>query len=470
MIPIPHFKGKTVAVFGLARSGISAARALMAGGAKVIGWDDKAGACEAADKAGVEIGDLARVDWHGIAALVLSPGVPLTHPKPHPFVVAAQAARSEVIGDVELFFRAVRGEDDQIHPKIVCVTGTNGKSTTTALIGHLLARLGFDVEVGGNIGKPVLELAPPTPRRAYVLELSSFQIDLTPSVKPDVAVLLNVTPDHLDRHGTIENYAAVKANIFRHQGRGDVAVVGVDDTYSSEICTRVSARGVSVTPVSVGKVLGRGIFVLDGKLYDATGATSREVKDLRGLSRLPGAHNWQNAAMAYAAVRPLVKDPGEIANVMGSFPGLEHRIETVGHIGRVRFVNDSKATNADAAARALACFNDIYWIAGGKAKAGGIESLGEYFPRITRAYLIGDASEAFAATLGGQVATVKAGTLEVAMRAAAKEALEASGDPVVLLSPACASFDQFRDFEHRGAEFKRIFKLIADEAHLKGAA
>ena len=471
MIPVPHFKDKTVAVFGLARSGVSSARALIAGGANVIGWDDKRDACEAAASAGVTVRDLTTVDWQNVAALILSPGVPLTHPKPHPFVAAARAARTEIIGDVELFFRVVRPDADAPHPKIVCVTGTNGKSTTTALIGHLLSRLGFDAEVGGNIGKPVLELAPPTPRRAYVLELSSYQIDLAPSVAPDVAVLINITPDHLDRHGTIENYAAVKANIFGHQMRGDFAVVGVDDAYSSEICTRVSARGtVSVTPVSVGKVLGRGIFVLDGKLYDATGVTSREVRDLRTLSRLPGAHNWQNAAIAYAAVRPLVKDPGEVANVMASFPGLPHRIELVGEIGRVRFINDSKATNADAAARALACFDNIYWIAGGKAKLGGIESLRAFFPRIRRAYLIGDAMEAFAGTLADKVAVTKAGTLEAATRQAAKDAEADRGEGVVLLSPACASFDQFRDFEHRGDEFKRIFKLIADEARMVGAA
>ena len=468
MIPVPEFKGKTVAVFGLARSGVSSARALAAGGANVIGWDDKLEAREAAAATGVTVRDLTTVDWQAIAALVLSPGVPLTHPKPHPFVAAARAARTEIIGDTELFFRVVRPDDAATHPKIVCVTGTNGKSTTTALIGHLLSRLGFDAEVGGNIGKPVLELAPPTPRRAYVLELSSYQIDLTPSVKPDVAVLINITADHIDRHGTIENYAAVKANIFANQGRGDFAVIGVDDPHSSEICTRVSARGLaSVTPVSVGKVLGRGIFVLDGKLYDATGVTSREVRDLGTLTYLRGAHNWQNAAIAYAAVRPLVKDPGEIANVIASFPGLAHRIEQVGEIGRVRFVNDSKATNADAAARALACFNNIYWIAGGKAKQGGIESLRSFFPRIRRAYLIGDAMEAFAGTLADKVPVTKSGTLEAAMRQAAKDA---EGEGVVLLSPACASFDQFRDFEQRGDEFKRVFKLLADEARLKGAA
>ncbi len=471
MIAVPFFEGKTVAVFGLARSGISAALSLIAGGAEVVGWDDKADAREAAQRAGVTVSNLADVDWHGIAALILSPGVPLTHPKPHPFVVKAHEARTEVIGDVELFFRAVRPAESVTHPKIVCITGTNGKSTTTALIGHLLSKLGFDAEVGGNIGKPILELAPPSPRRAYVIEMSSYQIDLTPSVRPDVAVLINITPDHLDRHGTMAHYAEVKANIFRHLGRGDQAVVGVDDAYSSEIFTKLSARGgVAVTPVSIGKVLGRGIFVLDGKLYDATGAASREVRDLATLERMPGAHNWQNAAIAYAAVRPLVVDPSEAASAMTSFPGLAHRIELVGQVGRVRFVNDSKATNADAAARALACYDDIYWIAGGKAKSGGIESLAPYFGRIKRAYLIGDAMDAFAATLGAQVSFTKAGTLEAAMRAAAKDAAGDAGAPVVLLSPACASFDQFRDFEHRGAEFKRVFKLVADEARLKEKA
>ncbi len=471
MIPAPSFEGKTVAVFGLARSGISAARALIAGGAQVAGWDENAPACEAAAKAGVPILDLNRIDWSSVAALVLSPGVPLTHPTPHEFVVKAREARTEIIGDTELFFRSVRPIDGSDHPKIVCVTGTNGKSTTTALIGHLLSRLGYDAQTGGNIGIPVLEMAPPSARRAYVLELSSYQLDLTPSCHPDVAVLINITPDHLDRHGSMERYARVKSMIFGRLGNGDHAVIGVDDGLSGEICTQLSSRReITVAPVSVGKVLGRGVFVLDGKLYDASGTTSREVTDLRRLTRLPGAHNWQNAAMAYAAVRPLVKDPREIAGAMASFPGLEHRIETVGRIGGVRFINDSKATNADAAARALACFDQIYWIAGGKAKAGGIESLSPFFQKIRKAYLIGDAMDAFAGTMGDQVSHVKSGTLDAAMKAAARDARQNGGDGVVLLSPACASFDQFRDFEQRGNEFKRIFRNIAEEARLQGAA
>jgi UDP-N-acetylmuramoylalanine--D-glutamate ligase len=470
VIGVDCYRGKTVAVFGLARSGVSSALALAAGGATVLGWDDREPARNAAAQAGVRIQSLDGIDWRDVAALVLSPGVPLTHPAPHPYVLKARDARTEIIGDVELFFRAVRPAGAASGCRIVCITGTNGKSTTTALAGHLLQRLGFDAEVGGNIGKPVLDLAPPSPRRAYVLELSSFQIDLTPSLHPDVAVLINITPDHLDRHGTMENYAKVKSGIFARQVRGDHAVVGVDDSHSAQICTQVSARGdVSVCPVSVGKVLGRGIFVVDGVLFDATGATTREVMDLKALSHLPGAHNWQNLAIAYAAIKPLVKDPAEIARAMPSFPGLEHRIETAGTCKGVRFVNDSKATNADAAARALACFDRIHWIAGGKAKDGGIESLAPFWPRIRHAYLIGDAMEPFAATLGGAVAFTKSETLESAMRQAFAAA-RTEGGGVVLLSPACASFDQFRDFEHRGNEFKRIFNMIAEEAGQEGSS
>ncbi|MEQ1756244.1 MAG: UDP-N-acetylmuramoyl-L-alanine--D-glutamate ligase [Micropepsaceae bacterium] len=471
MIQVDDYRGKSVAVFGLARSGISSAKALIAGGATVLGWDENERAREAGQRAGIPIRNLNDIDWRNIAALVLSPGVPLTHPAPHPFVLKARQARTEVIGDVELFFRAIQSDKSGTRPKITCITGTNGKSTTTALIGHVLSRLGFDAETGGNIGKPLLELEPPSARSAYVLELSSFQIDLTPSVHPDVAVLINITPDHLDRHGTMENYARVKANIFSRQVKGDVAVVGVDDSYSSDICTQISARiGVTVAPVSVGKVLGRGVYVVDGVLFDSSGTTSREVMDLKPLRHLPGSHNWQNIAMAYAAVRPLVKDARDIARVIASFPGLEHRIETAGQIGPVRFINDSKATNADAAARALACFDRIYWIAGGKPKDGGIESLAPYFPKIAKAYLIGAAMDSFATTLGSAVAFEKSHTLESAVRQAARDAREAGGEAVVLLSPACASFDQFRDFEHRGDEFKRIFKMLADEAGQQGAS
>jgi len=470
LIPVAEFEGRTVAVYGLARSGISAAKVLLAGGANVIAWDDKPDARAAGAKLGLTVADLSLRNWSDVAALILSPGVPLTHPAPHPFVERARQAGAEVIGDMELFARAVSG--NSAGAKIVAITGTNGKSTTTALIGHVLARLGFNAQVGGNIGNPVLDLAPPSAGIVYVLELSSYQLDLAPSLKPDVAVLINITPDHIDRHGSMEHYAEVKGYIFRHQTRGDIAVIGVDDAYSAALCTQVSSHaGPTVMPVSVGKVLGRGVFVLDGKLYDAGGATTREIRDLRSLGHLPGAHNWQNIAAAYAATRSLVKDPRDIAGAIATFPGLAHRIEQVGTIGHVRFVNDSKATNAEAAAKALACYDNIYWIAGGKAKEGGIESLAPFFPRIRKAYLIGAATDRFAETLNGHVEFDRSGTLDAAMRSAAADAPQArDGEPVVLLSPACASFDQFRDFEHRGDEFKRVFAILAEEARLRGAA
>jgi UDP-N-acetylmuramoylalanine--D-glutamate ligase len=471
MIVADGFRNKIVAVFGLARSGVATARSLMEGGAQVLAWDDKRQARDEAEAAGIPVYDLGSIDWKDVVALVVSPGVPLTHPAPHPFVQAARDAGAEVIGDIELFFRAIRAGAGA-KCKVVCVTGTNGKSTTTALIGHLLSKLGFDAQIGGNIGRAALSLAPPAHGRVYVLEVSSFQLDLTPSCRPDVAVLLNITPDHLDRHGTMESYAASKASIFRAMGRGDTAAIGVDDATSADLCTKLLGRGaVSICPVSVGKVLGRGVYVLNGRLFDGTGASGREIRDLKPLAQLPGAHNWQNIACAYAAVLPLVRDARDLPAHIASFPGLEHRMEQVGMIGRVAFVNDSKATNADAAARALACYEDIFWIAGGKPKEGGIVNLLPFASRIKRAYLIGAAVSEFSETLHGHIDAKTSGTLEAATRAALEDAQASQcAHPIVLLSPACASFDQFRDFEHRGSEFKRIFADLQRDAKLKGAA
>lgn len=468
MIALPGFKGQTVFVFGLARSGLAAAKALSTSGAQALCWDDKADSRQSAAQAGLMLQEPDAADWSQISTLVLAPGVPLTHPQPHLVVDLARAAGVEVIGDTELFFRAVKPSD----AKIVAITGTNGKSTTTALIGHLLARSGFAVEVGGNIGRAVMDLAPPAPTRVYVLELSSFQLDLTPSCHPDVAVLLNMTPDHLDRHGTMERYAAAKACIFARQVRGDVAVIGVDDAYSARICTETMARALAhVTPISAGKVLGRGVYVIDGRLYDGEGVTARDMGDLKPLTHLPGAHNWQNVAAAYAACVPLIKDGKAIASRLASFPGLDHRMEQVGRIGKVAFVNDSKATNADAAAKALACYRDIFWIAGGKAKDGGAAGLEAYASHITSAYLIGASAEQFKRQLSPHMKVALDGDLETAMRHALREAMASPvAQPVVLLSPACASFDQFRDFEHRGAEFKRLFTVLAEDVRLRGAA
>jgi len=450
MIAARSFSHSGVGVFGLARSGMASIRALKAGGAQVYAWDDKDATRREAAALGATIAPFAEWPWDKLKALVLSPGVPLTHPKPHAIVERARSANVPVIGDVELFAREIAGAP------VIAITGTNGKSTTTALIGHILQANGFDAQVGGNIGKAVLELEPPSAKTIYVLELSSYQIDLTPGLKPDVAVLSNITPDHIDRHGTLENYAAVKARLLK-QAKSQI-VIGVDDALTASIFTKhASNGGPPATPVSIGKVLGRGVFVVDGTLYDAQGQRAAKVMEFAGAAHLPGAHNWQNAALAYAATKVYVRDVRAIATAIADFPGLAHRMEDVGRIGPVRFVNDSKATNADAAGRALACYPDIFWIAGGKAKEGGIESLAPFFPRIRKAFLIGEAAASFAATLGGHVPFEIDGTLDAATRAA-HAAAAASGlpAPVVLLSPACASFDQFQDFEQRGDVFRRL--------------
>jgi UDP-N-acetylmuramoylalanine--D-glutamate ligase len=457
MIPARSFTRSDVGVFGLARSGMASVRSLRAAGAQVYAWDDREESRREAASLGATVVSFAEWPWDKLKALLLSPGVPLTHPKPHAVVERARAARVEVIGDMELFAREMAA-DPAIPGRapVVAVTGTNGKSTTTALIGHVLAACGFDAQVGGNIGKAVLELDPPGPKTIYVLELSSYQIDLAPGLVPDVAVLSNITPDHIDRHGSLENYAAVKVRLLKQTSRAGQIVVGVDDPLTAAIFTRhASNGGPPAVPVSVGKVLGRGVFVVDGALYDAQGQRATKVMDVAAASHLPGAHNWQNAALAYAATKPFAKEARAVAEAIADFPGLAHRMEDVGRIGPVRFVNDSKATNADAAARALACYPDIFWIAGGQAKEGGIASLESFFPRIRKAFLIGDAAHAFAATLGGKVPCEVCGTLDAATRAAAAGAAQSAlAAPVVLLSPACASFDQFRDFEQRGDAFR----------------
>lgn len=458
MIEARSFAGADVGVLGLARSGLSAVRALAAGGACVHAWDDREAPRAAAEKAGAAILPWADWPWTRIRHMVLSPGIPLTHPAPHAAVLRAREAGAEIIGDLEIFARNVADPAAGGQPGIVAVTGTNGKSTTTALIGHVLAACGHDARVGGNIGKPALDLGPPGPHTVYVLEVSSYQIELSPGLAPGVAVLTNLSPDHIDRHGSMARYAGIKESLLVRARSDGHVVIGVDDTHSAAIHTRLSAsRGPETVPVSVGKVLGRGIFVLDGVLYDAWGQRAERVLDLADVPRLPGAHNWQNAGLAYAAVRRLVRDPAAIAGAVRSFPGLAHRIELVGQAGKVRFVNDSKATNADAAARALACYDDIFWIAGGRPKEGGIAALEAWFPRIRKAYLIGEAAGDFAAALAGKVACVEAGTLDRAVAAAFEDAgASAAPAPVVLLSPACASFDQFRDFEDRGDAFRTL--------------
>ncbi|WP_309646005.1 UDP-N-acetylmuramoyl-L-alanine--D-glutamate ligase [Phenylobacterium sp.] len=455
MIPVRGFEGRTVAVFGLARTGLAAAHALLAGGANVALWDERPEGRAAAQALGLPLVDLSTADWSQFAALMLSPGVPLTHPAPHWTVERAKAEGVEIVGDMELFARAVNAAPEHKRPKIVAITGTNGKSTTTALIGHICASAGRDTRIGGNIGVGVLGLEDMHGGAVYVLEMSSYQLDLTSSLKPDVSVLLNISPDHLERHGGMEGYVAAKRRVLLNQGKGDTAVIGVDDPWGQRICTEITAANRrTIVPISASKAMGRGAYVLQGLLYDATGERATEIADLLRARSLPGRHNWQNAAAAYAAVRGLGVSPQEAAEGLMTFPGLAHRMETVGQVGRVRFVNDSKATNTDAARQAMSSYPKFYWIAGGEPKTGGIDSLVDLFPRIEKAYLIGEAQQAFAKTLKGKAQIAECGTIEAATAAAYADAAATGQDAIVLLSPACASFDQFADFEARGEAFR----------------
>jgi len=466
MIPVTGFAGKKVAVFGLGGSGLASAQALATGGAEVVAFDDNATSVATAQKQGFVTADLRMLDWSKIAALVLAPGVPLTHPAPHWTVELAHAAGVEIIGDIELFCRERRRLAP--HSPFVAITGTNGKSTTTALIHHLLQSAGRSAELGGNIGTAVLTLEPPRPDHAHVIECSSYQIDLAPSIDPRVGVLINISEDHLDRHGTLEHYAAVKERLVAGVPRDGVSVIGVDDEWCRAAAGRIEQRGGNVIRVSARQALKEGVAVESGMIYRGAGGDDWPLASLDGIGSLRGLHNAQNAACAAAAALSLGLDAAAIQAGLRSFPGLAHRMEQVGRKGAVLFVNDSKATNADSAAQALACFADIFWIAGGKPKTGGIVSLEQFFPRIRKAYLIGEAADEFARTLDGKVTYEKLSTLDRAIPAAARDA-ESSGlrDAVVLLSPACASFDQYRNFEVRGDRFRELALALPGVAPAK---
>ncbi|MCA0399512.1 MAG: UDP-N-acetylmuramoyl-L-alanine--D-glutamate ligase [Proteobacteria bacterium] len=456
MIPVETFRGKKVALFGLGGSGMATAEALRAGGATPIVWDDAEKAVAKAREAGFEARDLRALDWRELSALILSPGVPLTHPKPHWSVDLARAAGVEVIGDVELFCR----ERHRLTPDapFVAITGTNGKSTTTALIAHILKSAGYDAQLGGNIGTPILALAPPAAGRFHVIELSSYQIDLTPSLDPTIGLLLNLSPDHLDRHGTMEHYASVKERLVK---AADAAIIGVDDGFCEAIAVRLDHVGKPIVRISLKETLGAGIHVRGREIFAWRGH-GRKLADLTGIGSLRGDHNAQNAAAAVAACLKLGLSEAEIQAGLASFPGLAHRMEEVGRVGKALLVNDSKATNADSTEKALASFEKgIFWILGGKPKAGGIAMLAPYFPRVAKAYLIGEASDEFAATLEGKVAYAQCGTLDKALEAAARDTKDADfAEPVILLSPSCASFDQFPNFEIRGQRFREFAEKL----------
>ncbi len=456
MIPLPFFHDLPIAILGLGRSGLQAAKALLDSGAEVWAWDDDAARRADAEAAGVPIRDLSKVDLREATTLLLSPGIPHSFPAPHPIVAAAKAAGLEVIGDIELLGRACPAAS------FIGLTGTNGKSTTTALVGHILRLGGLRAEVGGNLGVAALSLQPLESGGFYVLEMSSYQLELTLSITFDVAVLLNISPDHLERHGGLEGYVAAKRKIFHRQTKPRVAILGIDDPDTAAIHAEMAAADEQrVIAISAKRVPAGGVGIEGGWLIDDLDGTATPAIDLASLPRLPGAHNAQNAAAAYAVCRAIGLSGATVAACMASFEGLEHRQELVAEIDGITFVNDSKATNVEAATKALACYPHIYLIAGGRAKGESLEPLLGFSERLCGVYLIGEAAESFAEALGESLPVKLCGTLDAAIAQAARDArAEGREGATVLLSPACASFDQFDDFEARGAAFKALVAAL----------
>lgn len=449
---------KPVMIMGLGKSGIAAVRAFRATNSPVIAWDNNIYQRQAAEAMGAICRDPMQVNMAECAALVLAPGIPLTHPQPHEAVIAAQKAGIPVIGDIDLYQNAAGGGF------YIGISGTNGKSTTTSLIGHVLTQK-MPTLIGGNLGFPVLDFPKPTRDQPVVLELSSYQLDLTHDFTCSIAVLTNITPDHLDRHGDMAGYIAAKCKMFRIDAhKQQTAVIGVDTPETAAIADQLEQQGHwQIIRISGLKKLDRGVYVNEGVLYDALDGAPVAVMTMADATSLPGWHNGQNAAAAYAACRASGCTQAEIANGLMSFAGIPHRQQIVARHQQVTFINDSKATNADAAAMALTCYPRIYWIAGGRPKAGGLDGLEGYMGRIVHAYLIGEAEDHFARWMAGKAAADVCGTLEFAVQAATKDALKDSEPSVVLLSPACASFDQFANFEERGDKF--IEYVMAELAH-----
>jgi UDP-N-acetylmuramoylalanine--D-glutamate ligase len=458
MIPARGHEGERVAVLGLGRSGLSAARALRAGGATPLLWDDGAPARDRAEAEGFALHDPTRAGaLEGVSTLILSPGIPHLYPAPHPAVAAALDAGVPVDNDVGLFFRSLDvpawNAFDTL-PRVVAVTGSNGKSTTAALIAHVLSEAGRAVQLAGNIGRGVMDLEPPGDGAVVVLELSSYQTELARALTPDIAVFTNLTPDHLDRHGGMGGYFAAKRRLFA-EGGPDRAVIGVDEAEGRFLAGQLAtAPGDDrVIRVSAGRRLaGPGWSVFARKGFLSEYRKSRQVGswDLRDVRGLPGAHNHQNACCAWAVARALGLAPRTVGAAFQSFAGLPHRSQIVAEAGGVTFVNDSKATNVDAAARALAAFPRIRWICGGLEKEGGLEALKPHLGHVAKAYVIGREAADFAMRLGPDLDAEVCGTMAAAV---ARAAAEADPGDTVLLAPAAASFDQYDSFEARGADF-----------------
>ncbi|WP_323033827.1 UDP-N-acetylmuramoyl-L-alanine--D-glutamate ligase [Paracoccus sp. (in: a-proteobacteria)] len=464
MITVQGVQNQTIAVLGLGRSGRATVAALAAGGAQVVVWDDGVDTREQAAQDGLQVLDLTREqNWAGISALITSPGIPHLYPRPHPVIARAYDLGVPVDNDIGLFFRSFASTDWEqfaTTPRVIAVTGSNGKSTTTALIHHILREAGRPTQMGGNIGTGVLSLEPAHDGEVVVLELSSYQTDLARALTPDVAVFTNLSPDHLDRHGGLGGYFAAKRRLFA-EGGPDRAVIGVDEVEGNYLANQLamSAADDRVIRVASGQKLegfGWSVFARKGFLSEYRKGRQVASFDLREVTGLPGAHNHQNACAAYAATRAVGIPPREIERAFHSFQGLPHRSQTVAEIDGVRWVNDSKATNVDAAAKALAAFPRIRWIAGGMGKEGGIEALTPFLGTVVKAYLIGHSARDFALQIG-QIPYEIAETME---QAVARAKAEAQPGETVLLAPAAASFDQYPDFEKRGEHFTALVQAL----------
>jgi UDP-N-acetylmuramoylalanine--D-glutamate ligase len=458
MIELTATSGQTYAVMGLGASGIATAAALAHAGAHVLAWDDDAVRRDAALKQGVHLTDLSTADIGTAQALVLSPGIPHSFPTPHPLSLRARDAGVPIICDIELLLQA----NAHTQARVIGITGTNGKSTVTALIGHILEIAGVSCAIGGNLGPAALGLAAQDATGSYVLELSSYQIERINTAGFDIAVLVNISPDHLDRHGGMDGYVAAKEHLFDlTRGTHAVAVIGADDAHCRDLTDRLRDKnGFKIVPVSARTPVKGGVYVDNGRVIDATASHPNEIADITAIATLPGRHNWQNAAAATAAALAFGLPPQTIAQALHSYPGLPHRQERIKEINGVLYVNDSKATNPAAALNALCCYDDIFWIAGGLAKEGGFEELAPGLKQIRHAYLIGAAAEEMASALNDRLPVTVSGTLDAALSAAhdaARAHVQTTGTPgTVLLSPACASFDQFANFEARGNAFRTL--------------
>ena len=462
MIPVQGVENQTIAVLGLGRSGKATAAALAAGGANVIAWDDGNDTRAAAQADGLTITDLTRDDaWAGVSALITSPGIAHLYPKPHPVIAKAYALGVPVDNDIGLFFRSyatAEWEGFDRAPRVIAVTGSNGKSTTTALIHHVLQECGRPTQMGGNIGTGVLSLDPASDGEVVVLELSSYQTDLARALTPDVAVFTNLSPDHLDRHAGLGGYFAAKRRLFA-EGGPDRAVIGVDEGEGRYLANQMSMGPTDdrVIRISSGQKLDAAawsVFARKGFLAEYRKGRQAGSIDLRGIAGLPGAHNHQNACAAYAACRAVGLAPREIEAAFHSFAGLPHRSQLVADIGGVRYVNDSKATNVDSAAKALQAFDRIRWIAGGLGKEGGLAPLVPHLGSVTKAYLIGHSARDFAMEIGQTPHEI----LETMDQAVARAAADAAPGDTVLLAPAAASFDQYPNFEKRGEHFMALVR------------